>query len=62
MTIDPTVVIAVIGALAAGLSGAARIIYTDMRKDRDYWRDVAIGSLRNADTAIDLAAKRTNGA
>ena len=59
MTIDPTVVVAAITALSAGLGAVARLVYSDMKKDRDFWRDTALAALRHADRAID--EKRVNG-
>lgn len=62
MTIDPTVVVAAVTALATALGAAARMIYNDLRKDRDYWRDVALRGLDVNDKAIDVAAKKVKGA
>jgi hypothetical protein len=62
MTIDPVVVTAAITALATGLGAAARMIYLDLRRDRDYWRDTALAALRHTDKAIDIAAKQADGA
>ena len=56
MQLDPSVVIAAFGALVAGLSGAARLIYIDLRKDRDYWRGVALQLMAVNNKAIDVAA------
>lgn len=56
MTIDPTVVIAAISALATGIGWMVRRVYMDLKADRDYWRDTAIASLRHTDKAIDMAA------
>lgn len=55
MTVDPGVVVAVISALAAGLSAAIARVYFDMKADRDYWRDAALRSLRHTDKALDVA-------
>lgn len=65
MTIDPTVVIAAISALATGIAYGARRIYLDLKTDRDYWRDTALASLRHTDKAIDMATvtvKKADGA
>ena len=56
MQLDPSVVIAAFGALVAGLSGAARLIYVDLRKDRDYWRNIALQLMAVNNKAIDVAA------
>jgi hypothetical protein len=57
MTIDPTIVIAAIATLSAALGTAARMIYVDLRRDRDFWRDTALKALGHTDRAIELAAK-----
>jgi hypothetical protein len=56
LTLDPSIVIAAFGALVAGLSGAARLIYVDLRRDRDYWRGVALQLMAVNNKAIDVAA------
>lgn len=53
MTIDPTVVIAAISALATGIGWMVRRVYLDLKADRDYWRDTALVSLRHTDKALD---------
>lgn len=50
-------VIAAFGALVSALGVAARLIYTDLRRDRDTWRDIALKALVTNDKAIDVAAK-----
>lgn len=57
MTIDPTVVIAAITALSSALGYAARMIYLDLRRDRDYWRSTALAALGHTDKALDVAAQ-----
>lgn len=52
MTIDPTVLIAVIGTLASALGIAARMIYNDLRTDRDMWREMAMRGTSLAEQAI----------
>jgi hypothetical protein len=57
LTLDPAVVIAAIGALSAALGRAAWMIYGDLRRDRDYWRDMAL-ELRDINrSAIGVAEK-----
>ena len=56
MTIDPTVVIAAFGALVTALSAVARIVYNDLRRDRDYWRGVALQLMAVNNKAVDVAA------
>ena len=58
MTIDPTVVLGAITALASALGYAARRIYTDLRIDRDYWRDLALKGTDLADKAATLATRK----
>ena len=59
MTIDPTVLIALIGTLAAGIGTIAKIVYGDLTKDRDWWRDLALRSVKTTETAVDkLPEKR----
>jgi hypothetical protein len=62
VTIDSGVVAAAITALATALGAAARMIYSDLRKDRDYWRDVAVKALGHTDVAIEAVAKKADGA
>ena len=62
MLIDPTIVIAAISVLASGLGVAARMIYSDLKRDRDYWRSLALMGTELADKAATLAArKRSDG-
>jgi hypothetical protein len=56
VTIDPTIVIAAIGALVTALGTAARMIYLDLRRDRDFWRKTALASLGHVDKALEVAA------
>jgi hypothetical protein len=58
MTIDPAVLVALIGTLAAGLGTVAKIVYTDLRKDRDWWRDMAMRSTKTGETAVTILEKR----
>jgi hypothetical protein len=61
VTIDPTVVIAVIGTLSAAIGRAAFVIYRDLRKERDDWKDMALqlqGVNKTAVEVADKAAKR----
>ena len=58
MLIDPTIVIAAISDLASGLGVAARMIYNDLKKDRDYWRSLALMGTELADKAATLAARK----
>lgn len=44
MTVDPAVVITVIGVLATGLGTAARMVYQGLRRDIDDWKAVALAS------------------
>jgi hypothetical protein len=57
MTIDPTIVIAALSALTAGLAAATKLIYSDLKRDRDYWRDTALGLLGVNERAIGVAEK-----
>lgn len=57
MTIDPSVVIAAISALSTGLGLAARMIYNDLKKDRDYWRSLAMSGTDLADKATTIAVR-----
>lgn len=60
MTLDPSVVIAAFGALVTALSAAARLIYLDLRRDRDYWRQVALQLMAVNNKAVDVAQKVTD--
>lgn len=57
MTLDPTIVVAAIATLSGALGAAARMIYLDLRRDRDFWRDTALKALGHTDRAMELAAK-----
>jgi hypothetical protein len=57
LTIEPTVVIAAFGGLITALSAVARIVYTDLRKDRDLWRKLALDLMAVNHKAVDVAAK-----
>jgi hypothetical protein len=61
MTVDPGVVIAVIGALATALTTAAAKIYSDLKKDRDYWRTLAMMGTDLADKATTVAVRKSLG-
>jgi hypothetical protein len=56
VTIDPTIVVALLGTLSAAVGAAAKMIYSDLRRDRDYWRDVAVKAMQHTDKATDVAA------
>ena len=58
MTIAPEVLIAVIGTLAAGIGTIVKIVYSDLKKDRDYWRDLALRSSKTGETAVTILEKR----
>ena len=62
MTVEPAVIVAVIGALSAGLGAFAKMVYSDLRKDRDDWKEIAQKALNVNDKAIDVAAKKADGA
>jgi len=58
VTVDPAVLIAAISALASGLGVVARILYNDLKKDRDYWRALALMGTELADKAATLADRK----
>jgi hypothetical protein len=59
VTIDPAVVIAAIGVLGTGVGAFVRMVYVDLRRDRDDWRDMAL-SLRDVNAkAIEVTEKAT---
>jgi hypothetical protein len=58
VTIDPTVVVAALTALTGALGAAARMIYLDLRRDRDYWRSVALKSMGHTDKALDVVVSK----
>lgn len=69
MTLDPAVVIAGIGTLAATVVGAGiRKVwvwgwtFSDMERDRDFWRQTAIGLMRVSAQATDIATSKVDGA
>jgi hypothetical protein len=57
MTVEPTVVVAVIGALSAAIGRLVWLVYTDLRRDRDFWRDAYLKAVGHTDRAMELAAK-----
>ena len=60
MTLDPAVVLGAITALTGAIGAIARMVYNDLRRDRDFWRDMALGLARNNEKAIgyvEVAAK-----
>lgn len=59
MTVDPTVVITAIGALATGIGWIVRRVYLDLVTERNYWRTIALASIRHTDKAMDIAVAKT---
>lgn len=47
MTVDPAIVLAVIGFLGTALGAAGRLIYKDMRRDIEAWKLLAQESERD---------------
>lgn len=47
MTVDPAIVLAVIGFLGTALGAAGRLIYMDMRRDIEAWKLLAQESERD---------------
>jgi hypothetical protein len=62
MTLDPTVVVAAIAALATALGTAARMIYLDLKRDRDFWRKTALDAMGHTDKALEVVAKAARDA
>jgi hypothetical protein len=58
VTIDPGVVIAFLGTLVTALGTVARFVYLDLRRDRDYWRAVALKSMGHTDRALDVVSAK----
>ena len=57
MTVDPAVVIAAIGVLGTGVGAFIRMVFMDIRRDRDDWRDMAL-SLRDVNRkSIEVTEK-----
>ena len=52
MTADATIVVAIIGTVAA----AVGLVYRDLKKDRDFWRDAALKAMHHTDKALDAVA------
>lgn len=44
-----------IGALLTTLAATWRFFYVEIRRDRDFWRDMALGSLGVSEKATDVA-------
>ena len=57
MTLDPAVVLGAITALTGALGAVARMVYQDLRRDRDWWRDMALALSKNNERAIEVASK-----
>jgi hypothetical protein len=58
LTIDPAVILGFITALTGALSAVARFVYLDLRRDRDYWRSVALKSMGHTDKALDVVVSK----
>lgn len=58
MTIDPAVIIAFLGTLMTALGTVARFVYLDLRRDRDYWRAMALKSMGHTDKALDVVVSK----
>ena len=55
-------VIAAFGALVTAVTGIARFVYLDLRKDRDYWRAIALRSTGVSEKATDVAVAASRDA
>ena len=55
MTIDPTVVVAAITALSGAVGAFVRMIYLDLKRDRDFWRDTALRAMGHTGEALEVA-------
>lgn len=62
MTLDPAVVLGAITGLTGAIGAIARMVYQDMRRDRDFWRDMALSLRDNNAKAIEVASKVTKDA
>ena len=57
MVLDPAVVIAALGVIGAGVGAFVRMVYMDLRRDRDDWKDLAL-SLRDVNSkSIEVTEK-----
>lgn len=57
MTLDPAVVIAALGVIGTGVGAFVRMVYMDLRRDRDDWKDLAL-SLRDVNAkSIEVTEK-----
>jgi len=56
MVLEPAVVIGAFGALVTAMTTVARFVYLDLRRDRDYWRSVALKLMSVNEKAIDAKA------
>jgi hypothetical protein len=61
LTIDPAVLVGAIGTLVTAITGVARFVYLDLRRDRDYWRGMALQLMAVNNKAVDVAQKATDG-
>ena len=62
MTLDPAVVIAALGIVGTGVGAFVRMVYMDLRRDRNEWRDMAL-SLRDVNAkAIEVTEKASRRA
>jgi hypothetical protein len=55
MTVDPSVIIAFMTALIGAIGTVARFAYTEMRNDRDWWRQRYMDREGIAAKAVDIA-------
>ena len=51
-----------LGTLATVLTAVARFVYLDLRKDRDYWRAIALRSTGVSERATDVAVAASRDA
>jgi alpha-galactosidase/6-phospho-beta-glucosidase family protein len=59
VTIATEIVVAAIGVIGAGVGAFVRMVYMDLRRDRDEWRNMALG-LRDVNAkAIEVTEKAT---
>lgn len=61
MTLDPTVVVGAITAMATFVTAIVRMVILELRRDRDAWRDAyfgAVGLNEKSIDALERVAKR----
>lgn len=61
MAVEPAVLIAALSSLGAAVIGLARLIYRDLVKDRNFWRDRYLRSSERTGRALATGERLVRG-